>query len=88
MRGLAVPLRHAQVVLQRVIRSSERVVELITFEEIIVTSRLVARTVLRIDGTTHRPERALLALDPDHDGLLGPRVVDTADDSFGKAALR
>jgi hypothetical protein len=88
MRDVAVTLRHAQVVLQRVVRSPERVVELVTLEQIVVAPRLVARTVLRIDGTTHGPERALLALDPDHDGLLGPRVVDTADDSFGKAALR
>jgi hypothetical protein len=88
MRDVAVTLRHAQVVLQRVVRSPERVVELVTLEQIVVAPRLVARTVLRIDGTAHCPERALLALDPDHDGLFGAGVVDTADDSFGKAALR
>jgi hypothetical protein len=44
--------------------------------------------VLRIDSAAHCPERALLALDPDQDGLLGARVVDTVDDSFGEAALR
>jgi hypothetical protein len=86
--GVAVALRNAQVVLQCVIRRFESVVQLVALEEIVVTPRLVARTVLRIDCATHRPERALLALDPDHDGLLGARVVYTVDDSFGEAALR
>jgi hypothetical protein len=44
--------------------------------------------MLRIDRTTHRPERPLLALDPDNDRLLGARVVDAVNRPFGEAAIR
>jgi hypothetical protein len=43
--------------------------------------------MLWVDGATHSPESALLAFDPDHDGLVGTGVVDAVDDSFGEAAL-
>jgi hypothetical protein len=44
--------------------------------------------VLGIDRTAHSPERALPALDPDQDRLLGAGVVDAVNDPFGEAALR
>jgi hypothetical protein len=44
--------------------------------------------VLWIDRTTDSPERTLLALDPDEDGLLSARVVDAVNDTFGEAAFR
>src|SRR5213078_1908336 len=70
------------------VRSRERVLELVALEEIVVAARLVARTVLRVHGASHGPERALLARDPDHDRLLCPCVVDAVNDPFGEAALR
>src|SRR5262245_24696669 len=88
MFGTAVALGHADVVLERFVRGRQAVVELVAFEEIIVPARLVARTVLRVDGAPDRPERTLFALDPDDDRLLRPRVVDAVNDPFGEAALR
>jgi hypothetical protein len=43
--------------------------------------------VLRVDGAADRPERPLLALDPDHDPLLAPRVVDALEHPLGAAPL-
>jgi len=76
------------VVLERVVRSGQRVLELVALEEIVVAPGLVARPVLRVDSAANSPERALLALDPDHDCLLRTGVVDAVDDPFGEAALR
>ena len=52
-----------------VVRSVERVLELVALERVVAGPRLVARPVLRVDGATDRPDAALLALDPDHDPL-------------------
>ena len=43
--------------------------------------------MLGVDRAADRPERALLALDPDHDALRRARVVDPVDDPLGEAAL-
>jgi len=86
--GVPIALRDAEIVLERLVRGLECVVELKTLEEIVVSPRLVTRAVLRIDRATNRPERALLALDPDHDGLFHAGVVDTVDGALGEAALR
>jgi hypothetical protein len=85
---MAVALRHAQVVLERIVRSRERVVELEALEHVIVRAGLVAGSVLGVDSPADSPERATLALDPDEDGLLDARVVDAVDDTLGEAALR
>lgn len=85
---MAVPFRHAEVVLERVVRGLERVVELETLEHVIVPAGLVCCAVLGVHGPSHGPERPLLALDPDQDGLLDARVVDSVDDALGEAALR
>ena len=85
---MAVALGDAQIVLKSVVCGGKGVVELVPFEEIVVTARLVARAILRIDRPANSPERPLLPLDPDQDGLLYARVVDSVDDSLGEAALR
>src|SRR5512133_1230324 len=84
----SVTLRHAEVGLERLVRGEQTVVELVALEHVVVAPRLVAGAMLRIHRTAHRPQRALLALDPDHDRLLRPRVVDAVNDPFGEAALR
>jgi hypothetical protein len=84
----AVALRDAQVVLEALVRSEERVLELEALEYVVVSSRLVRGPVLRVHGPAHGPERPLLALDPDEDGLLDARVVDSVDDTLGEAAFR
>jgi hypothetical protein len=43
--------------------------------------------VLRIDGTTDRPERSLLALHPDDDRFLGAGIVEAVDGSLREPAL-
>ena len=75
----AVALRDLQVVLERLVRSLERVLELEALEDVVVGPRLVARPVLQVHGPADRPDPALLALDPDHDPLLGARVVDAVE---------
>ena len=84
----AVPLGHAEVVLQRTVCSLQRVVEFVALEHVVVTPRLVARAMLWVDRTTDSPKRTLLTLDPDEDGLLGARVVDAVNDTVGEAAFR
>src|SRR5881396_2529349 len=44
--------------------------------------------MLGVDRSAHGPDRALLALDPDEDCLLGASVVNSVDDPLGEAALR
>jgi hypothetical protein len=85
---MAVAFRHAQVVLERLVCRLERVVELEAFEDVVVPAGLVRRAMLWVHGPADSPERALLALDPDEDGLLDARVVDSVDDTLGEAALR
>src|SRR5881398_2173294 len=63
-------------------RRDDYVVQLVALEDVVVAPRLVARPMLGVDGATDRPERALLALDPDHDRLFDARVVDAVDDSL------
>jgi len=77
---MSIAFRHAEVVLERIVGGLERVVEFEALEHIIVPAGLVCRPVLGVDRAADGPERALLALDPDEDGLL--------DDPFGEAALR
>jgi len=86
--GPAVALGHAEVVLESVVRRREGVVQLVAFEQIVVSARLVARSILRVHGATDGPEGALFALDPDHDGLGDTPVVDAVNDPFGEAACR
>ena len=85
---MSVAFRHAEVVLERIVGGLEGVVEFEALEHIIVPAGLVGRAVLWVDRPANRPDRALLALDPDEDGLLDARIVDSVDDPFGEAALR
>jgi hypothetical protein len=84
----AVALRDAEVVLEALVRGEERVLELEALEHVVVPARLVRSPVLRVHGPADGPDRALLALDPDEDGLLDARVVDSVDDALGEAAFR
>jgi hypothetical protein len=86
--GTPVAFRHAEIVLQRVVGSRKRILQLVALEQVIVAPRLVRRTVLWIDGPADGPKSSVLALDPDDNGLLGASVVYTVDDSLGEAALR
>ena len=85
---MPVALGDAQVILQGFVGRLERVVELEALEEIVVLARLVTLALRQVDGPAHGPHRALLALDPDHDRLVGAGVVDPLDDPLGEAALR
>src|SRR5439155_1420731 len=84
----AVALRDAEIVFERAVRSVESVVQLVALEEVVVAPRLVAGSVLGIDGPAYAPDRALLALDPDDDRFRSACVVDSVDDPLGEAALR
>jgi hypothetical protein len=79
----AVVLEHAHVVLERAVRRLERVLELVALEEVVVPAWFGARAVQRVDRTADRPEGPLLALDPDHDPLFAPGVVDSAQLALG-----
>ena len=58
VRGEAVLLEHPDVVLERLVRAIERVVELEALEEHVLAARLVGVAELRVDGPTDRPHRA------------------------------
>src|SRR5262249_16110203 len=80
----AVLFEDADVVLERSVRRVERVLELVALEAVVVSARLVARAVLRTDGSTDSPQRTRLAFDPDDDPFFRSRVVDADQDAFGK----
>src|SRR4029450_11754609 len=65
-----VVLGHPRVVVEHSVRLLEPVVELVALEDVVVGAWLVARPVLRVDGSSDGPHPAFLALDPDHDALL------------------
>src|SRR3954468_6290885 len=88
MLWTAVFFGHAEVVFEHLVRGRQTVAQLVACEQIVVATRLVARTVLRIDRAPDRPHGALFALDPDDDRLFGPSIVDAVNDSLGEAALR
>ena len=85
--GRAVVLEHAGVVLESAVGRLERVAELVPLEEVVVAARLAARPVLGVDRATDRPERAFLALEPDHDPLLAPCVVEPLQSPLGAPAV-
>src|SRR5262245_39596129 len=82
-----VALEHAHVVLEHVVRPLEGVVELVALEHVLVGPRLVRVAQLRVHRPAHRPDGALLALDPDDDVLLVPRVVDPDQCALGETIL-
>lgn len=76
--GLAtVPLEHAHVILERLVRVLERVLELVPLEDDVVRARLVRLTQLRVDDAADGPERARSPLEPEDDPLLLAYVVDS-----------
>jgi len=81
-----VPLRDREVVLERGVRLLERVLELVALEDVVDGARRLAVPLLRVDDPADRPDRARLALDPDQDPLLVPRVVDAVEDPLGESA--
>src|SRR6185295_14182144 len=82
----AVVLGHAKVVLEAPVGLLERILELVALEEVVVAARLVGGAVLWVHGTAHRPDRALAALDPDHDALLRALIVEATDRALGESA--
>src|SRR4051794_41445099 len=85
MRPAPVLLRDLEVVLERLVRPLERVVELEALEEIVVLPGLVTRPVLDVHRAPDRPQGAWAALDPDADPLGRPRVVDPRELPLGEA---
>src|SRR5207249_3218683 len=83
--GLAVLLGDALVVAQAAVRGLEAVVELVALEDVVVGARGVGRAQVRVDGASHSPDSAGLALDPDHDALLAAVLVHAHELSLGKA---
>jgi hypothetical protein len=66
----------------------ERVVELVALEHVVVLSRLVCRSMLRVDGTPDSPDGPFSALDPHDDAFFGAPVVDTGDRALGEPTGR
>jgi hypothetical protein len=85
--GRAVVLEHTCVVFERAVGCLQCVAELVTLEEIIVSVRLVAASVLRVDGAADRPDATLLPLDPDHDAFVPPGVVDSAEQALSATTI-
>src|SRR5215212_8193727 len=88
LRDRAVAFGHDAVVLQRRVRDVDAVVELVALPDVVVRARLVRGAMLRVDGTTDRPQRAGATLDPDDDPLVATGVVATDDDPFGETTAR
>ena len=82
--GRAVALGDARVVLERLVRVVERVLQLVALEEVVLRAGLVARAVLRVDRAADRPDAALLPLDPEDDALGRASVVEPLDDALGE----
>src|SRR2546423_14284009 len=61
--------RDGEVVLERLVRLLQRVPELVALEDVVLPPRLARRGPVGIDGAAHRPDAALLPLDPDDDRL-------------------
>src|SRR2546423_10908744 len=61
--------RDGEVVLERLVRLLQRVPELVALEDVVLPPRLARRAPVGIDGAAHRPDAALLPLDPDDDRL-------------------
>jgi hypothetical protein len=59
----------------------------VALEKVVVPPRLVAAAMLRVHRASHRPEGSLLPLEPDHDPLLAPRVVEPTEHPLGAAAV-
>jgi len=88
LAGASVVLRDDHVVLECSVRSPETVVELVPLPEVVVVARLTSVSQIGVDHAPDGPQRARLALDPNHDLLGSTRVVATGDDAFGEAPLR
>src|SRR5207249_1259448 len=84
--GAAVALGDADVVLERLVRRIERVLQLIALEDPVAGLRLVAPPVLGIDRAPDAPDAALLALDPDHDPLGRAAVVDAVENALRESS--
>src|SRR5947208_1261854 len=80
--------RDREVVGKRVVRSLERVAELVAFEDVVVGARGGVGTISRIDRSADRPERTRPALDPDDDLLTASVLADSMDDPFGETHPR
>src|SRR5262245_15079590 len=85
--GPAVGLAHDDIVLERLVRAREGIVELGALEDEILGPRLVRLPQLRVDGARDRPHAARATLDPEHDPLLGARIVHTDERALGKPAF-
>src|SRR5436309_788850 len=88
VRGTPVLRRDPRVVVERRVRASERVLELVALEDVVVGTGVLAAPVLRIDGAADRPEGSGLSLDPDHHALGDAGVVDPFEHALGENRAR
>src|SRR5262245_28583734 len=77
----AVVLGHDAVVLERGVRSLERIVELVALPETVAVVVSDGRE-LRVHRPADCPQCAGASIDPDHDPLGGTGVVATFDDAL------
>src|SRR4029079_3648712 len=80
--------RDLEVVRERVVRRLESVAELVALEDVVVRPRDRNDAVLRVDRASDCPERALPALDPDHDLLARAVLPDSVEDPLSEASAR
>jgi hypothetical protein len=80
-----VALRDVEIVFEALVRSEQRVVELVALEDVVLLPRLVGLAVLWVDRATDGPHRSGLSLDPDDDALLDPLLVDSVEHAFREA---
>ena len=87
MHRSPVTLENADVVLERVVRALECILELVALEDHILGTSVVRGAELRVDGSPDGPDRAGLPLDPDHDSLLLADVVHADESALGVPSL-
>ena len=80
--------RDPRVVGESPVRRFERVLQLVTLEQIVVSPRRVARPVLGVDRAPDRPHGALAPLDPDHDPLVRSVLVHAVEGALGEPRRR
>src|SRR5205823_9018406 len=68
-------------------RSLEAVVELVSLPHVVVGTRRIRLTMLRVHLPPDHPDSTRAPLDPDDDALGAPAVVATGDDAFGEPSL-
>src|SRR5262249_23931371 len=77
----------AAVVLERLVRGRERVLELVALPHVVAVAD-AAVVVLRVHGAADGPQRARLAVDPDDDALGSAHGLQPVDAPLGNPTCR